>query len=821
MRSAIRALTAAVVVAAVSSFASPAAAQLPGSFDLRNVDGVNYVTSVRSQIEGTCWTHGTMASIEGNLLMTGAWEENGEIGEPNLAEYHLDWWNGFNEHNNDDLEPPSGHGLVVHQGGDYLVAAAYLSRGEGAVRDVDGQSFDRPPERTGQGWHYYYPKQIEWHTAGPDLQRIDEIKEAVMTGGVVGTCLHYGDQFMSDNVHYQPPTNSLAPNHAVAIVGWDDDKITQAPHPGAWLIKNSWGTGWGEAGYFWISYYDKWCCQEPFMGAVAFIDVEPMQYDRVYYHDYHGWRATMADASEAFNAFTSRANEFLNSLSFFAAADSVDYALAVYGGFEDGELVDELATLEGSFAFRGFHTVDLEDPVFLTEGQDFYVYLMLSRGGQPYDATSDVPVLLGASYRTIVESAASPGESYYYDGDGWVDLTSYDPTANFCMKALTNDGGLRVEPDAVGTSDGPVGGPFSPGGTGFQFTYDGGETTYDISVDAPCSWLTLSGDTGGTLTAGGTGEVSVELNDGALLLAEGAYVATIRFTDVSHHLGDTTRQFRLFVGERTLRHEWPLDADPGWTTEGQWAWGRPLGGGGENGHADPTAGHTGEYVYGYNLAGDYANWLPETNLTTEAIDCTGLAAVRLSFWRWLGVEEPEYDHARVRVSADGESWTDVWENASTVSDGAWTHVEYDISDVADNESTVYIRWTMGETDGGWAWCGWNIDDVELWALDYTASDADTNDEVDEVRLDPVRPNPFNPTTTISYSLPRQGDVRLAVYSVTGRLVAVLEDGPRDAGPHSLTWNGTDGRGVGVGSGVYFLVLETPAGTGTRKMVLVR
>ncbi|MGA9115311.1 MAG: FlgD immunoglobulin-like domain containing protein [Bacteroidota bacterium] len=87
------------------------------------------------------------------------------------------------------------------------------------------------------------------------------------------------------------------------------------------------------------------------------------------------------------------------------------------------------------------------------------------------------------------------------------------------------------------------------------------------------------------------------------------------------------------------------------------------------------------------------------------------------------------------------------------------------------------------------------------------------------------PNPFNPSTTIAYGLPEPASVRLVVYDMVGREVATLEEGSRPAGYHRTRWDGRNGNGESVGSGVYICRVEAAGSSGRtfsalRKMVLL-
>ncbi len=274
--------------------------------------------------------------------------------------------------------------------------------------------------------------------------------------------------------------------------------------------------------------------------------------------------------------------------------------------------------------------------------------------------------------------------------------------------------GMSVTPSEGLSAGGQAGGPFTPSEAVYTLE-NHGDQSIDFEVVHGGGWLQVD-PASGSLGPGGTAQVTVSLSAGAASLGNGQYEEDVHFVNATDHEGDADRTVLLEVGVPTLQHEWKLNEDPGWTADGEWAYGAPSGGGGEHGYPDPTSGHTGTHVYGYNLAGDYPNQLGQMHLTSSAIDCSYLTKTRLKFMRWLGVEDHEFDHASVSVSTDGQSWSLVWQNESELADAQWTEQEIDISAIADRQPSVYVRWTMGSTDEGWRYCGWNLDDIQIWGM---------------------------------------------------------------------------------------------------------
>ena len=116
------------------------------------------------------------------------------------------------------------------------------------------------------------------------------------------------------------------------------------------------------------------------------------------------------------------------------------------------------------------------------------------------------------------------------------------------------------------------------------------------------------------------------------------------------------------------------------------------------------------------------------------------------------------------------------------------------------------------------WDGTQWVNDEKWVM---SGNATGDEDIVPVQQLAAWPNPFNPDVTVSYSLAQPGQVSVQVYDIRGRLVNTLYSGAQEAGEHTLQWNGQSSTGTAVGSGVYLLRVNTPQGTRSQKMTLLK
>lgn len=150
---------------------------------------------------------------------------------------------------------------------------------------------------------------------------------------------------------------------------------------------------------------------------------------------------------------------------------------------------------------------------------------------------------------------------------------------------------------------------------------------------------------------------------------------------------------------------------------------------------------------------------------------------------------------------------------------------------------LYMAWTVYDPHGprlaadgaGGALCAFANADLsqggdDIWALGISAAGGATaapDLPLTALRLESEGPNPFNPRTSFSYSLPSAGRVRLAIHDLRGARITTLVDGERPAGEWTVEWDGLDSRGAAVPSGVYVVLLDAASGMRATKVTLAR
>ncbi len=179
------------------------------------------------------------------------------------------------------------------------------------------------------------------------------------------------------------------------------------------------------------------------------------------------------------------------------------------------------------------------------------------------------------------------------------------------------------------------------------------------------------------------------------------------------------------------------------------------------------------------------------------------------------------DTCFVLISNNGGS---SWFTAGSItgfSGSSYIFDEYDISEALSIFAHDYRIGFRFVSDGSGSSIGVMIDDIGWSVGEMTGVDENNIALPEELSLSQNYPNPFNPRTSISFGLPNKSAVVLDVYDLLGRKIAKIVDGELEAGHHSIIWDGKDGDGNSVSSGIYFYRLVTEYGVKQAKMTLLK
>jgi len=397
----------------------------PAYYDLRTL---NRVTDVRDQgHEGTCWAFATYASLESYLLP----EENRDFSENNMKNLLSSAY-------------PEGFDYTPDEGGNHLMSTAYLARWSGPVDEADD------PYDPSNYSSVYSPTglRVQKHIRDvliiPDRKSPmdnDNIKSAVQNYGAVYTTMYVDPAYYSPDQRYYYFNNDISyPNHAVAIVGWNDsfDKnqfSNVPPGNGAFIVKNSWGKTWGEDGYFYVSYYDT---KLGYDGNVVFTAENTDNYDSIYQYDPLGWVNSVGYSNPTCwcaNVFTAKSYEVLKAVGFYTTDSNCNYEIYIHTDPEFSPIsrTGYVLAQSGTIPFAGYHTIPLNSGVKLKAGQKFSVVLKLTTPGYNFPIAFEYP---RSGYSS--KARANTGESFISpNGIKWEDLTAHYPNANVCVKAFT------------------------------------------------------------------------------------------------------------------------------------------------------------------------------------------------------------------------------------------------------------------------------------------------------------------------------------------------------------------------------------------------
>ena len=382
--------------------------ELPSKFDLRDW---GWVTPVKNQgKKGSCWVFSNVAAIESALLKATGMEF--DISENNV-------------HGNRLIYAIYGD-LRCFEGGYNPTALGYALSWIGIIpedEDVYDELSKASAIQDSDNRIHIQDAIIIMH--GELDETIRQMKEALMKYGALSAGLHQS----SEAPVYNEATYALYNNetehedHLITIVGWDDtfskdNFINTPPGDGAWIIKNSWGTEWGDEGYFYMSYYDKSfgvMDEDDEMSCVnGYIFENTIPYTTNYQTDLTGLTSFNGNYSHYSNTFISLKDDMIGAVGTYFNESGIDYELKLY-------VNDELRHVQsGVSEYGGFKTIILDKYIPIKANDVFRVEFKSNAVPSQYLSRQHVK-----NERSYVSR----------DGESWIDYASLNKTV--CLKVYT------------------------------------------------------------------------------------------------------------------------------------------------------------------------------------------------------------------------------------------------------------------------------------------------------------------------------------------------------------------------------------------------
>ncbi|MBO6134693.1 MAG: BspA family leucine-rich repeat surface protein [Lachnospiraceae bacterium] len=417
---------------------------VPSSFDPRGktnaTTGLSILPDIRRQKYNTCWAYATIGAIETNIRLKGlaSTDEDANLSELALAYFMYNLENVTN--NKNTLDKPGLEGNDYRRlefptkkysdvGGNVANVAMTASSYMGFVREYEHYTLEDEYDRFDDAKTTPLDGKYAFNTGSYVINDVlfinktnrEEVKKAIMQYGSVEISF-YGDgngqsAAAFDNVyngeHYQfPNAPSNSANHAVIVVGWDENiprasfSDASGQHPssnGGWLCRNSWGNySWANGGYFWMSY------EEPSIGSNMYaIDViERDTYKYNYHYDttgvmgYNGGTLPSENGSQYSNYFKSYGNVFkvsddkdqtLDAINIGLCSADTKFDILVYtkdtkmSSPYDGTLKLKQENVTKTFA--GVYTIKLDKKVYLKKGT-YYGVSIIAKDTSTLEETS-------------------------------------------------------------------------------------------------------------------------------------------------------------------------------------------------------------------------------------------------------------------------------------------------------------------------------------------------------------------------------------------------------------------------------------------------